>query len=201
MKDYIAIDTETGGLEADRCALLSVAMVPSWGAEPFAVRILPAYGLRVDEAAARVNGYDPAVWEADPGVMTEKMAAVAMLSWLNRVAGPEVRRRFVMVAHNAGFDSLFLFNWMMRTGYGPILCQGWVCTQLRMVGLREKGVLPRQGKNRLDDLGLMCGFWRKNPRGDHHDALVDAKACAAGYEWLVEQEAAFDAKKEGGAAA
>jgi DNA polymerase III epsilon subunit-like protein len=172
--DYIAIDTETGGLDASECALLSVAAVTSWGTRPFYRRCLPAPGLRVEDQAARVNGYDAVRWREDLEVTTEKVLAFEWLYWLNEVLGGRSRQNVRMVAHNAGFDALFLLALEGRTGIDLEMPKTWVCSKIRMQGLREKGVLPAKGGNRLDDLGELSGYWRENPRSAAHDALEDA---------------------------
>jgi DNA polymerase III epsilon subunit-like protein len=183
--DYIAIDTETGGLDASECALLSVAAVTSWGTRPFYRRCLPAPGLRVEDQAARVNGYDAVRWREDLEVTTEKVLAFEWLYWLNEVLGGRSRQNVRMVAHNAGFDALFLLALEGRTGIELEMPKTWVCSKIRMQGLREKGVLPAKGGNRLDDLGELSGYWRENPRSAAHDALEDARACLHGFHWML----------------
>ena len=67
--DFIALDTETGGLDAAECALLSIAAVPSWDAPPFSIHILPVG--RIDSKAAEVNGYTPEGWQKKRGGAAE----------------------------------------------------------------------------------------------------------------------------------
>jgi DNA polymerase III epsilon subunit-like protein len=194
--DYIAIDTETGGLDAAECALLSVAAVTSWGTRPFYRRCVPAPGLRVEDQAAQVNGYDAVRWKEDAEVTTEKVLAFEWLYWLNEVLGGRSRQNVQMVAHNAGFDALFLLALEGRTGIDLEMPKTWVCTKIRLQGLRERGLLPTEGGNHLDDLGDLSGYWKEHPRSAAHDALEDAKACMHGLQWML----GLEAEKERGAA-
>lgn len=122
--DFIALDTETGGLDSAECALLSIAAVPSWDAPPFSVHILPVG--RIDAKAAEVNGYTPELW-AERGAITPKNALFEFLIWL------ESRRlehkHFEMAAHNAGFDLLFMSAIQSRTGIALELPGIWHCTK------------------------------------------------------------------------
>lgn len=176
---FIAIDTETGGLDATESALLSVAAVPSWDAEPFLIYILPAG--RVSTRAAEVNGYTPEAWQRC-GAVNEKTAAFEFQHWLSRLE----HRRFHLGAHNAGFDALFLLAWQHRTGIDLDLPSLWHCTKIKLQELREDGILP-PGTNHLDDLGAVSGFWDLEPRAKQHDALQDARCARHGLEWIREK--------------
>jgi DNA polymerase III epsilon subunit-like protein len=131
--DFVAFDTETGGLNSAECALLSIAAVPSWDAPPFSVHILPAG--RIDPKAAEVNGYTPELWAAR-GAMTPKNALFEFQRWLFEVRGD---RRFDMAAHNAGFDLLFILAAQARTGVDLELPGVWHCTKILMQEKREGG--------------------------------------------------------------
>jgi hypothetical protein len=48
---------------------------------------------------------------------------------------------------------------------------------------RDFGLLP-PGSSHLDDLGTLSGFWDREKREAAHDALQDARCCAAGLRWL-----------------
>lgn len=178
--NYLAIDTETGGLLASENALLSVAFVPSWDAPPLSLKIKKEEGLAVDAEAAAVNGYTEEGW-AD--ALPAKMAAFEMQFWLHRHA-PD--RRFECVAHNAGFDALFIMAFQHRTGIDLQLPGIWHCSKTLLETMRRNGTLPA-GKNRLDDLGEISGFWKKEPRAAKHDALQDARAALHGFLWLEEK--------------
>jgi DNA polymerase III epsilon subunit-like protein len=192
MSDFIAVDVETGGLDAAECAVLSIAAVASWeGVPPFQVFVLPGEGLRVDPEAARVNGYSEDAWKKR-GAVSEEEAVKWWRAWLLRVRA--MRPGVVFAAHNAGFDALFMLALAGRTKGGLGLERAWVCTRGMLEAARGRGWLPA-GRNRLDDLGEVCGFWRGEARVKEHDALQDARCCRAGLLFLRE----LAAKKEGGA--
>lgn len=187
-ENFIGFDTETGGLNAAECALLSMAAVPSWGAEPFSIFILPEG--RIDPKAAEVNGYTPELWEAR-GAVTPKVAMMEFRQWLARtwrqrkeVLGVPIMR-FDMAAHNAGFDLLFLEAAQQRTGIHCNVPGVWHCTKIGMQEARWNGLIPEVEKdNHLDDLGRLSGFWDLEPRAKEHDALQDARCCVHGLKWL-----------------
>jgi DNA polymerase III epsilon subunit-like protein len=92
-----------------------------------------------------------------------------------------------IVAHNAGFDALFFMNAAARTGM-PSWVMTWGCTKIKMQVLRERGVLPAEGSNSLNELGKLSGFWNMEKRAAAHDALQDARCCKHGMLWLLEKE-------------
>jgi len=174
--DFIALDTETGGLNAAECALLSIAAVPSWDMPPFSIHILPVG--RLDDQAMKVNGYTPALWE-ERGAVTPKNALFAFQRWLFEIRD---KRHFDMAAHNAGFDLLFMAAIQQRTGIDLELPGIWHCTKILIQEQNGHGYWSKGCK--LDDLGLVSGFWKKEPRAAAHDALQDARCCAHGLQWL-----------------
>ena len=119
--DFIALDTETGGLDAAECALLSIAAVPSWDAPPFSIHILPVG--RIDSKAAEVNGYTPEGWQKK-GAVPLKVAMLEMQRWLVDVRQGKL---FEMAAHNAGFDVLFMLAAQARAGMDLELPGIWHC--------------------------------------------------------------------------
>ncbi len=173
---FIALDTETGGLDASTCALLSIAAVPSWEAPPFSIHILPVG--RITAKAAAVNGYTPEEW-ARRGAVPLKVAAFEFQRWLFSLDS----RRFDLAAHNAGFDALFILAFQQRTGVDLGLPGIWHCTKIKLQDLRADGILP-PGYNHLDDLGQRTGFWDLEPRATHHDALQDARCVQHALPWL-----------------
>jgi DNA polymerase III epsilon subunit-like protein len=177
---FIALDTETGGLDSTECALLSIAAVPSWDAPSFQVLIMPEG--RVEARAAEVNGYTPELWKK-AGAVSLKVALLELRRWVfqySRASG------YDLAAHNAGFDALFLLAAQARTGIELELPGIWHCTQIQLKALREDGVLP-PGSNHLDDLGALSGFWEISPRAARHDALQDAECVRHGLRWIREK--------------
>jgi DNA polymerase III epsilon subunit-like protein len=177
-EDFIALDTETGGLDSAECALLSIAAVPSWDAPPINIYVLPVG--RIDAKAAEVNGYTPELWAAR-GAVTPKNAMFELQRWLFEVRGD---RRFDMAAHNAGFDSLFMSAVQTRTGVDLALPGIWHCTKIKMKAAEEQKLFQGNDSHHLDDLGRLSGFWDIEPRAMHHDALQDARCCKHGLLWL-----------------
>lgn len=187
-EDFIGFDTETGGLNAGECALLSMAAVPSWGAKPFSIHVLPVG--RIDPKAAEVNGYTPELWEAR-GAVPLKTAMLELLRWLYELRMTREAElhthfwRFDMAAHHAGFDVLFMLAAEERTGVRLDLPGVWHCTKIGMQEARWNGLIPEEEKdNHLDDLGRLSGFWDLEPRTEEHDALQDARCCVHGLKWL-----------------
>ncbi len=194
--DFVAFDTETGGLNSAECALLSIAAVPSWDAPPLSIHILPVG--RIDARAAEVNGYSAEEW-ARRGAVTPKVAMLEFLRWLDLTAVERAkelgvpRLRFDMAAHNAGFDVLFILAAQARTGVELLLPGVWHCTKILMQEKREGGRSYWPKGCKLDDLGMVSGFWKQEPRSQAHDALQDARCCKHGLLWLRE----LPAKEEG----
>jgi DNA polymerase III epsilon subunit-like protein len=176
---FIALDTETGGLDSTECALLSIAAVPSWDAPPFSIHILPVG--RIKPKAAELNGYTPEEW-ARRGAVTPKVAAFRFQRWRYLLDN----QRFDLAAHNAGFDVLFLLAFQQRTCVDLALPGIWHCTKIKLQALREDGILP-PGDNHLADLGTLSGYWETNPRATHHDALQDAQCVKHGLFWIREK--------------
>lgn len=189
MKDFIALDTETGGLNSAACALLSIAAVPSWDAEPFSCFILPVG--RIDAKAAEVNGYTEEEWDRRRAV-TPKQAMFEFQRWLFETVED---RRVAMAAHNAGFDLLFIEAVQARTGINLDLPKIWYCTKTMLDEAKAAHKIPRGWPRgcRLDDLGDVSGFWQTEPRAAAHDALQDARCCKHGLLWLR----SLSEKKEG----
>lgn len=181
--DFIAFDTETGGLDSATCALLSIAAVPSWDAPAFHIHVLPVG--RVEKKAAEVNGYTPELWEQRNAV-TPKHALFELRRWLCEVTA---HRRYDLAAHNAGFDALFLLAAQARTGIDLELPGIWHCTKIQMQGAEDRGLFVGNGKHHLDNLGQFSGFWNMEPRSAAHDALQDARCCKHGLLWLRNLEA------------
>lgn len=178
--NYLAIDTETGGLDASACALLSIAAIPSWDAPPFSAYIDPVG--RIDAKAAEVNGYTPENWKKK-GAAPLKTTAFLFLHWLHLHGKGQ---RFELVAHNAGFDALFVLAFQHLTGVDFQLPGLWHCTKIQLQELRDDGTLPA-GSNSLNALGTLSGYWDTDPRTSEHDALQDARCALHGFAWLREK--------------
>jgi DNA polymerase III epsilon subunit-like protein len=177
---FIAIDTETGGFDASECAILSIAAVPSWDADPFHVYIQP-HG-KIEKKAAAVNGYTPERWAAH-NALPPKHAAIHFQKWLFSLN----RTRYTLAAHSAGHDALFILAFQHRTGFDLSLPGLWQCTKIKLEALRDDGTLP-PGRNTLDALGDLTGYWNLDPRTSAHDALQDARCVRHSLPWLLNQK-------------
>jgi DNA polymerase III epsilon subunit-like protein len=178
--NLFAIDTETGGLNPATDALLSIAAVPSWDAEPFNIYILPE-GV-VTEGAIEVNGYSPELWQQRNAVSL-KTAMLEFALWLH-ASGARERGAFPL-AHNAIHDRNFLAAAQQRSGHDLELPWRWRCSLVSVSLFKDAGLLPLGMPLSLDALGEHTGYWQTDPRGAKHDALQDARCCLHGYQWLV----------------
>lgn len=189
-KHYIAIDTETGGFDPKTSALLSIAAVPSWDVAPFIAHILPIGD--VTPAAALRCGYSPEEWAAR-GAVSLKHALIGLQLWLQSVGAKE--KAPALVAHNAAFDQPMVREAEIRSGIRLELPRTWRCSMQALRFAQDAG-LARGTDATLTTLGDLCGFWSaEDPRTDAYHAMDDARACLAGYLWLLSL-----AKKEKGLA-
>ncbi len=173
----VAIDTETGGLVPGYHALLQLAAVPSWDAEPFCIYIWPS-GLEVDPEAARKNGYSPERWE-ERGAVRLPDALILFWEWLQKAPVPN--RQLLPLAHNAGFDRGFIDASYAYVGRTNPLGHRWRCSQAALAYLQDAGVLNPPSLS-LDALAGLCGLQRE---GVEHHALEDARLCMSAYHWLI----------------
>lgn len=180
MTSLLAIDTETGGLDPARHALLSLAAVPSWDYEPFHVYVLPEGAIDAD--AALVNGYTPQLWE-ERKALPLKLALMEFLRW--QEASGAQQRKAMPLAHNATFDRGFLQAAQLRTGYTLGLSHRWRCSMAAMLALQDAGYFATSKAASLNELGTVSGFWEKEGRATAHDALQDARCCLHGYQFLM----------------
>jgi len=128
-RGYVALDTETGGLDASKNALLEVALAPLTdrlelidGVEPFHATIKPFKGSDLHPRALHVNKH---FWAKDPSspefkeAQTEEQAWQGLHNYLAHHYSSSVLddgAGLVMVGWNVGFDELFLKAWHARVG-------------------------------------------------------------------------------------
>lgn len=192
---FIAIDTETGGIRPGAHALLSVAAVAGWAQHmprmPLMIYIAPESqpGKKIEPEAARKNGYTPELW-AQRGAVDVKTAMIYLSTFLQDcfTAQPTAR----MLAHNAGFDRMFLDEAAAVTGVRMPLRHTWRCSMDKLGTLMDRGIIP-DGSATLDRLGELSGQWEPGQRPLIHEAAGDALACLRGYQWLLEKERAPEA--------
>lgn len=184
--NFIAIDTETGGTRPGRHALLSIAAYASWDLEnPLILHLWPAdESYVVEPEAAKINGYTPELWK-ERGAMWIFDAMATLADWL--AARFRERPRTLMLAHNAGFDRMFLDEASHFTGIRMPIRHAWRCSMDKMGCLMDLGMIA-PGKVNLDRLGVLSGQWPEGGRPAVHEAGADALACLRGYLWLLDKE-------------
>ncbi len=191
--DFIALDTETGGTRPGAHALLTIAAVRSWDSEhdTFLRHISPESqpGKHVEPDAARINGYTPALW-SERGASTLRHAMLDLEAFL--AESFRQRRGALMLAHNAGFDRMFLDESAHCTGIRLPIRHAWRCSMDKLGTLMDRGLIE-PGTAKLDRLGELSGQWPAGQRPAVHDALHDALACLRGYQWLLKKERAPEA--------
>lgn len=174
MNSLLAIDTETGGLDPQRHALLSIAAHHPQHGE-FSAFIRPAPCKLIDPEAARVNGYTPELWEKK-GAVELWDAIISFQCWLNALP-----LRITPLAHHAGFDRSFLSQACQETAtLMPQLNCRWECSQAATAFMMRAGMIDAENAS-LDSLCAWAGI----PRPAVHDALADARACHLGYTMLL----------------
>ena len=181
MTDLIAIDFETTGLDPHADTILSIGACTATGAT-FKRYIHPPrnwLGLRkkVSPAAARVNGYAPALWAA-LGAVDMVTAARSFALWLTQIKKEGARRP---LAHNAGFDRAFLEALARRTRVTFDLAHRWECSMAALAYAQRAGIVA-PGPASLDHLARITN----QPRPAIHDALEDARVTLTGYLILIE---------------
>lgn len=187
--DLIAIDTETGGTRPAKHALLSIAAVASWDeSKRFVVHLKPEPGYTVEAGAARVNGYTEALW-AERGACSLAEGMRALVAWLALMFTEKPRA--LMLAHNAGFDRMFLDEAAELAEVKLPIRHAWRCSMDKLGTLMDRGLIP-WGKAKLDRLGELAGLWPVGGRPAVHEAGGDALACLKGYQWLLEKEGAAE---------
>jgi DNA polymerase-3 subunit epsilon len=168
--EWIAVDLETTGLSAERCAILEIGAVRIVGlrcVEQFQTLVDP--GVPIPPFVTALTGIDrAAIGEAPPIAR----AIHAFRAWVG------ARREVAFVAHNAAFDARFVGRAFEAHGMspwpGPVLCTRRLARRL----------LPGLARYDLDTLSAQLGIanaWRHRALGDAHAAaraLLDLIAIA-----------------------
>lgn len=175
----VAIDTETGGLNSETCALLSIsACLLDDPSKTFNVFIKPDPKLEITMEAATVNGYNEKLW-AERGAVPLRTALERFKMWLPPSGNDPL-------AHNAPFDKAFLEAAERQTGFRLYLRYRWRCTMAGMFLLNDAFDLGTPDL-KLETLARLCGHWGPDYKRGEHQSLDDVLACAAGWRWLVER--------------
>lgn len=171
----LAVDTETGGLDAGSHALLAIGVqplcvVPVTGRTEY---LSPSAGLHVLAEAVAVNGLTPDAL-ASLGACSESIAIRSLNDYLDLMGNG---RPWRAIAHGADFDRSFLRSAESRTGLAfPI--EHWTdsretCRALRAV---HPGAIPADARNTLDTLFEV--LIAPTPRGGQHQVEQDVAMLA-----------------------
>ena len=169
--DTIALDFETGGLDATKNPPLSVGAV--FRGRTFQRFILPTPGMEMDPVAIEKCGYSPERW-SDMAAVNAHTACIALGFWF--MEQKKEGARFI-VSHNNTFDFSFLFALLI----GNMPPFRWLCSQALFLQAQKTGHIPASSTS-LDTLCALSGF---TGRSAVHDSLQDAHACLHGYAWLL----------------
>lgn len=183
MKTHLlVVDTETGGLNAGKNSLLSVAAVDSATGEEFHAVIRPERGLVTEQQALDVNGFE-LEWLDQNGI-PEQDAMGDLCLWLG------ARRDGVIAGCNVAFDVDFIkaafarheTPWPLSHRTLDLRGPAWCAWEVGAIELAQTKL--GQPRLDLDAIAKPLGLGRVQPK---HDALEDAQITRACFEVLVEK--------------
>lgn len=172
----LVIDTETGGLDPGRCALLSVAARHVESGAEFSILIRPHEGLELNQEAVAVHGLS---WAHLMRFGMEEADAMGMFAMWLHVFG-----RHDWCGCNPHFDRGFLDAAFARHGIEKRMDRRPVCLQTLAWLAHGMGrirlPLGRDGlpKRSLDAILEALGMRRE---GKTHDALEDVRLTAGAF--------------------
>lgn len=186
----LVIDTETGGLDAGRDALLSVGMADSLSGQLWGALVRPAAGLEIGEEALGVNGLSRSLLEEDGFAESDVVGMVARVGRLCRGA--------VLAGCNVGFDVAFLRAAFERCGVSWPFSHRMVDLQsLAWVAWEIGAIWLPVGKSGGPSLSLdsIAGAVGMGRAGGTHSAMEDAgltlRAIVAVVDRIRERRAAL----------
>lgn len=174
----MVVDTETGGLRADRHALLSVAAVDSTSGEAYHAFIRPSAEWLVESEALAINGLS--LEHLREVGRPEGVVIGELIAWMRRREGA------IFAGVNPAFDLGFLEAASRRVG---VEWRGGRALDLRGVAwlAYEQGRLElplgRDGAPKLS-LDSIAGGLGLSRAGRTHDALEDALLAMACFKTL-----------------
>ena len=173
MLTIIVIDTETGGLDATRCALLSVAAVamrqPGEITARFHSYVNPPKGLDLDPAAYAVNGLTQRPdWPSEAFVMAELQTCVGECS-------PSI-----IAGCNTAFDAAFINAACHRSHMRDLIQRGTLDLASLALAAHLKGTisLPLKYGSPSTSLDSILGALGMARPDGMHSALADATLTA-----------------------
>ncbi len=182
----LVIDTETGGLDWRRCALVSVGAIHAESGAEFSMLIRPHEGLDLDAGAMEVTGLqrDHLLEHG-----TDEGDALRMFAMWLHVFGPQE-----WCGCNPEFDRGFLDAGFARHGIEKRLPRRPVCLQTLAWLAADRGLISLavgsngMPKRSLDAILEAVGLARSSAK---HDALEDARLTLGAYRKI---KARFDAR-------
>jgi DNA polymerase III epsilon subunit-like protein len=176
----IVLDTETGGLDPERHALLSLAAVDSSSGEAFVAIIRPAPEWLIEPEALAKNGFTHEFLEKNGRPERDVMEDLAL--WL------AARRYSLLAGCNVAFDRDFLraafarhnIAWPLQHRTVDLQAAAWLAYEAGHLDLPQgKDGLPRLS---LDHIAATLGHSRSKAT---HDALEDALLTLLTLERLI----------------
>lgn len=165
----MCVDTETGGLDPARHALLSFSAVDSLDGEAFTALISPSSEWLVEKEALDVNGFTLEHLEKNGRPEREVMEDFVL--WLGQ------RRYAVLAGCNTAFDRAFLLAAAERAGVSLPLGHRMICLQSAAWLAYEAGGLDlplgKDGNPKLN-LNTIAGALGMSRAGKIHNCLEDA---------------------------
>lgn len=162
--DYVALDTETTGLHADRDRIIEIGAVKVRGrqvVDRFSMLVDP--GCVLDARIVELTGITDSMLKGQPGIV---QALPAFWSWV----GDDP-----LVGHNLHFDMGFLEAEGDRIGVeGP---EGVICMDTLQM---SRAMFPEERHHRLEDLIRRFGI----AQSEEHRALSDAEQTQQCFEWM-----------------
>ena len=160
--NILFLDFETGGLSPRTTDVIEVGCVltdPTGRTilEEFETRVVPTRP--VEDAAARINGYNAEKWAAE-GVPL--LTAMTRVLWLADGA--------IMCCHNTSFDKAFLDASLVATRQKWTGRYHTLCTVAMASPLLRRGLVEN---TKLDTLARYFGV----DQGEPHRAMSDARTC------------------------
>jgi DNA polymerase-3 subunit epsilon/ribonuclease T len=158
----IWIDTETGGLDPQRHALLSVGLYDPKINLQLEIKILPQEGLRIEDEAIAVNGYSSDLWQT-AGAIPEADAI--------KIVAAKLATYHFLGGQNTPFDAGFIKAAMKRHQINTPITRRLRDLQSTAIDASEVGLLPILPSYSLNSIAASLGLARAS---NFHGALEDA---------------------------
>lgn len=174
----IVVDTETGGLRADRHALLSIAAVDSEGGEAFHSLIRPSADWLVEKEALEINGLS-LDFLRDAG-RAEGVVMNEFVAWM------QARKGAIFAGANPAFDVAFLEAAAKRCGIDWRAGRSLDLRGAAWLAYETRGLALQVGKDGNPKLSLdsIAGALDLSRSSEKHDALEDALLTMACFKTL-----------------